>query len=41
MTEPNTADAFYNELESVIKNAEPRDNLVIAGVFDAKQELLH
>ena len=41
MTEPITADAFYNELESVIKNAESRGNLVIAGVFDAKQELLH
>ena len=32
--DPDTADAFYNELESVIKNVKSRDNHVIAGDFD-------
>ena len=34
--DPETTDAFYNELESVIKNLKCRDNLVRAGDFNAK-----
>ena len=34
--DPDTADVFYNELESVIKNVKSRDNLVITGNFNAK-----
>ena len=34
--DPDTTDAFYNELESVIKNLKSRDNLVRAGDFNAK-----
>ena len=34
--DPDIADAFYNELESVIKNVKSRDNFVITGNFNAK-----
>ena len=35
--DPDTVDAFYNELESVMKNVKSRDNLAIASDFNAKR----
>ena len=34
--DPDTVDAFYNELESVMKNVKSRDTLAIAGDFNTK-----
>ena len=34
--DPDTVDAFYNELESVMKNVKSRDNLAIASDFSPK-----
>ena len=33
---PDTFYAFYNELQSAIKNVKSRDSLVIVGYFNAK-----